>query len=86
MLDAMEEARMELIEKACEFDDDMHGAYLEGEEPSEAALKAALRKGVIGRRDHAGLAGLRLQEQRHPAGAGRGGRAICPLPLEVKTG
>ena len=36
----------ELIEKICELDDDLMMEYLEGEEPSVDALKAALRKGT----------------------------------------
>ena len=47
--DMMEEAqtyRTELIEKVCELDDDLMMQYLEGEEPSTEALKAALRKGT----------------------------------------
>ncbi len=34
----------ELVEKICELDDDLMMEYLEGEEPSVEALKAALRK------------------------------------------
>lgn len=34
----------ELVEKVCELDDDLMMEYLEGEEPSMEALKAALRK------------------------------------------
>ena len=36
----------ELVEKICELDDDLMMEYLEGEEPSVEALKAALRKGT----------------------------------------
>ena len=36
----------ELVEKICELDDDLMMEYLEGEEPSIDALKAALRKGT----------------------------------------
>ena len=36
----------ELVEKICELDDDLLMEYLEGEEPSVDALKAALRKGT----------------------------------------
>ena len=36
--------RTELVEKICELDDDLMMEYLEGEEPSVDALKAALRK------------------------------------------
>ncbi len=47
--DMAEEAelyRTELVEKICELDDDLMMEYLEGEEPSVEALKAALRKGT----------------------------------------
>ena len=36
----------ELVEKVCELDDDLMMEYLEGEEPSVDAMKAALRKGT----------------------------------------
>ena len=36
--------RSELVEKICELDDDLMMAYLEGEEPTNEQLKAALRK------------------------------------------
>ena len=38
--------RAELVEKICELDDDLTEKFLEGEEPSEEELKAALRKGT----------------------------------------
>ena len=47
--DMKEEAELyhtELVEKICELDDDLMMQYLEGEEPSVDALKAALRKGT----------------------------------------
>ena len=47
--DMMEDAelyRTELIEKICELDDDLMMEYLDGNEPSVEALKAALRKGT----------------------------------------
>ena len=47
--DMQEDAELyhtELIEKICELDDDLMMEYLEGEEPSIEALKAALRKGT----------------------------------------
>jgi elongation factor G len=47
MAAAVETARLHLIETACEFDDALLESYLEGVEPSEAELKAALRKGVL---------------------------------------
>ena len=39
--------RTEMIEKICELDDDLMMKYLDGEEPSEEEMKAALRKGTI---------------------------------------
>ena len=45
MADDAELYRTELVEKICELDDDLMMAYLEGEEPSMAELKAGLRKG-----------------------------------------
>ena len=47
MADQAAEYRTELIEKICELDDDLMMQYLEGEEPSIADMKAALRKGTI---------------------------------------
>ena len=47
MADAVEYARQELIETACEFDDEMMERYLEGDELSGTELKTALRKGVL---------------------------------------
>ena len=44
MKDDAELYRSELVEKICELDDDLMMEYLEGEEPSVEALKAALRK------------------------------------------
>ncbi len=44
MKDEAELYRSELVEKICELDDDLMMEYLEGEEPSTDALKAALRK------------------------------------------
>ena len=46
MKDDAELYRTELVEKICELDDDLMMEYLEGEEPSNEALKAALRKGT----------------------------------------
>ncbi len=39
--------RSEMIDKICELDDDLMMKYLDGEEPTEEELKAALRKGTI---------------------------------------
>ncbi len=46
MADDAELYHTELVEKICELDDDLMMEYLEGEEPSMEALKAALRKGT----------------------------------------
>ncbi len=47
MLDQAKEWREKLIEKAVEVDDVAMEAYLEGEEPSVAALQKMIRKGTI---------------------------------------
>ncbi|MDD7050562.1 MAG: elongation factor G [Lachnospiraceae bacterium] len=46
MADEAELYRSELVEKICELDDDLTMMYLEGEEPTNEQLKAALRKGT----------------------------------------
>ena len=45
--DAAAAARMELIEMAVEQDDDVMEAYLGGDEPDVATLKALIRKGTL---------------------------------------
>lgn len=45
-----EDMRQVMIEKICELDDSLSECFLNGEEISEADLKAALRQGVIERR------------------------------------
>ncbi len=47
MTDLVEEWREKLVETALEQDDDLMGAYLEGEEPSIEDLKRCIRKGTI---------------------------------------
>jgi elongation factor G len=47
MKDDAELYRTEMVEKICELDDDLMMKYLDGEEPTEEELKAALRKGTI---------------------------------------
>ena len=47
MVDDCELYRAELIEKICETDDELLEMYLEGNEPSMAQLKKALRKATI---------------------------------------
>ena len=46
MMDEAELYRAELVEKACELDDELTMMFLEGEEPSVEEMKAALRKGT----------------------------------------
>ncbi len=47
LVDIVEEKRNDLIEAVAEFDDDLMNKYLEGEEISEAEIKAAIRKGTL---------------------------------------
>ena len=47
LIDKANEYRANLVESICETDDDLMMMYLEGEEPSDEELKAALRKAVI---------------------------------------
>ena len=47
MADAVEEQREAFIENVAEADDELLEKYLEGEEPSNDQLKAALKKGTI---------------------------------------
>lgn len=46
-MDASVKARNELIEVACEFDDDLMEKYLDGKEMSNQDIKNALRKGTL---------------------------------------
>ena len=46
MQEQAEDYHAELVEKICDLDDDLMMEYLDGEEPSADALKAALRKGT----------------------------------------
>ncbi len=48
LADKAAEYREKLLETAVEADDDVMEAYLEGNEPDEATLKACIRKGTIG--------------------------------------
>ncbi len=47
MKDEAETYHTELVEKICDFDEDLMMMYLDGEEPSIEQLKAALRKATI---------------------------------------
>jgi len=47
MKDKVEEYREMMVETALDQDDDLMGAYLDGEQPSEEDLKRCIRKGTI---------------------------------------
>lgn len=47
LADMAKKYRQELLEKACEFDDEALNKFLEGQEIDEVTLKRAIRKGVI---------------------------------------
>ncbi len=47
MADECELAHIELVEKICEFDDELMMAYLDGEEPTVEQLKKTLRQATI---------------------------------------
>ena len=47
MAEKAREYRTQLLEAAVEFDDDVMGRYLEGQEPNAAELKACLRKAAL---------------------------------------
>ena len=62
MKDDAELYRFELVEKICELDDDLMMEYLEGEEPSVDAMKAALRKATCECKAIPVCCGIRLQK------------------------
>jgi elongation factor G len=47
LLEMAQKYRNELIEKVAEYDDEVLGKYLDGEDLTEAQIKRAIRKGVI---------------------------------------
>ena len=47
--DQVEKLRTLIVEKACDFNDELADKYLAGEMPSEEEIKSALRKGVLQR-------------------------------------
>ena len=49
-LDEVEKLRIKIVERACDFDDDLAEKYLNEEEISEEEIKSALRKGVLARK------------------------------------
>ena len=66
--------RLQLIEVIAETDDVLLEKFLEGETPSIAELKAGIRQATIDLKVFPVHLRKRLQEQRHPDAAGRGGR------------
>src|SRR5260221_11230157 len=57
LLDKAKEARAHLIEAVSESDDELMHMYLEGQEPTEAQLKAGIRKATIARKSFPALCG-----------------------------
>ena len=49
-LDQMEDLRSKVIERACDFDEELAEKYLSGDEVDMLVVKAALRKGVLTRK------------------------------------
>ena len=79
--EAADEWRGKLLETVAENDDEMMELYLEGQEPTEEQLYAAIRRitiasGKCGRHRHPGVLRHGVQEQGRPAPARRG----RPLP------
>ena len=85
-VEAADEWRGKLLEAVAENDEEMMELYLEGQEPSEEQLYAAIRRITIAsdrrrghRHRHPGVLRYRLQEQGRSAPARRG-RALPPVP------
>ena len=74
LADEAAEYRNQLIELVVEQDDDAMEAYLEGNEPDVATLKALIRKGTLNQSFVPVVLRLGVQEQGRPAAARRGGR------------
>ena len=60
-----------MIELAVEMDDDAMEAYLDGQEPDEATLRALIRKGTLALKFVPVICRLGLQEQGRAADAQR---------------
>ena len=69
--EAAREWRDRLLERIAENDDEMMELYLEGSEPSEDQLVAAIRRATIASAVDSGAVRDRLQEQGRPADARR---------------
>ncbi len=61
--DEVDQYHAMLIEKASEYDDDLMGKFLEGQQPTAAELKAALRKATIASKIYPVLCGTALQNK-----------------------
>ena len=70
-VEAAREYRDRLLETIAENDDEMMELYLEGTEPSEEQLVAAIRRATIAGRADPGAVRYRVQEQGRPAHARR---------------
>ena len=64
----------DLIEAVADHDEDIMVAFLEDEPIEESTLRGRHPRGHAGHLDHAGAAGLGVQEQGRAAAAGRGHR------------
>ncbi len=73
LLEAAKAARTHLIEACADQDDRVMALYLDGKEPSEAELHAAIRKGCIAPEALPGAVRLGVQAQGRAAAPGRGG-------------
>ena len=71
MKDEAELYHTELVEKICDLDDDLMMEYLEGEEPSVEAMKAALRKATCECTAVPGMLRICIQKQRCSETSGR---------------
>ena len=74
LADKAAEYRERMIETAVEQDDEVMEAYLEGNIPDAATLKALIRKGTMARAFRAGAVRFGVQEQGRAAVARCGGR------------
>ena len=80
-VEAAREWRDKLLETLAENDDAIMEQYLEGEEPTEDELIAAIRRATLASQAHPGALRLRVQEQGRPAHARRG----RPLPARRRS-
>ena len=60
-LELAKKHRQEMIDQACDFDDDMMEKVLEGEDPTEEEIRSAIRKGCLSRACNPTFAGSALR-------------------------